>query len=280
ERAADVRATRLSAHDHLRAADRDRALPALPATLRPGDQLHDRRRDHRLPAQIPARRAQSDELRDGAESAADPALPVQLAADLDDGDDRAVGHGESGRLRLRHPPLPGARTDLRPLPLHADDPLGGDADPELPDDPGVGLDRQLLRSDRAVRRDRLRHLHAAPILPDDTAGVARRGDDRRLRQPALPRPNRPAALAPRPRDAGDLRVPADLEPIPLAIVSHQSEGDAHDPDRAELSAQRRDDLVQQHDGGGHPRDHPDDGVADCRPASTGTRPHRGRGEGL
>ena len=86
------------------------------------------------------------------------------------------------RLCLCARALPRPRRDLLLLPGDHDDPRPGDVDTGLHPDQVSGLDRQLLRIDHPLLVwERLWHLPAAPVLPDDPDGAGGCGAHRRRR---------------------------------------------------------------------------------------------------
>ena len=109
----------------------------------------------------------------------------------------------------------------------------GDADPAVPALPPARLDRHALPAARAVlvRRRRLQHLPAAPVLPDDPARARRGGADRRRQ--LLPRSSG-AILLP-------LCKPALATVAIISFIGHWNDflGAADLPEHAETTSPSR-----------------------------------------
>ena len=147
----------------------------------------DRDRDLRLPADLAAGRAAVGQLRRGLAARAVRPLDPQHARSSPS---LSVGRRRCSRsslvaysfARFRYP----GRDLFFIVTLEHDDAAGrGHADPAVPALQPARLARHVPAADRAVlvRRRRLQHLPAAPVLHDDPARPRRGGPDRRRRAP-------------------------------------------------------------------------------------------------
>src|SRR3954468_2920774 len=199
----------------------------------------DRGRGH-LPDAVRVHRPDlADDERAGAVGAplAEPVPLAQLHRRLPRGSDLAVGDQhvhllvcrDAGRALLEHPggvravahPLAGTRPRIRHRPRGPDAAacrIGRAAVRDVGEAPSRWQPRASDHSE-LVRR-RVLDLSAAPVLPDDSRGIPRRGTRRRLRRAADPADRRAAAGEARDRGGRALLVPLHVQRLlPAAAVS-------------------------------------------------------------
>ena len=128
---------------------------------------------------------------------------------------------QPGRIRVRADQVLRSRRVVRRAAGDADGALPGPADPNVPDRQEARHGRQRRRADHAQPVQRVRDLHAAPVLPH-AADRARGGrPDRRHLTARDPDQDRPAAVDAGAGHAGDHPVPVVLERLPVAADHHR-----------------------------------------------------------
>src|SRR5207302_34710 len=160
-----------------------------------------------------------------------------------------------------------------------------------PEDPGRGqpvsahAGAPRARSRELFRRPRDRSHRPVPAQLHDPVGGGDGGaagdlSARGLRLHLHRVSGAPGAVLPVPRHAGDLRVPLDLESVPLAPPRHQLAGDADGPDRPRASPIAGSDFLEPRHGRDR-HDHRPHGVpVPGRLPARRAGPYRRRGQGM